>query len=529
MRRAWTRLPGRPPAPLAGQPPQQKVTRDSGVWRVEKAIAGFRRGSDQPDRIPARSRHLQEERPVSEGELEGLVHEYRRLLEEHKRARPRSRTRRKLAARLKQARRRFELRLAEAPLDDRDRRRWRDRLQSGAAWAAPSGDVRPLLFHGRSASGSELRLLPATGGTVEAVVDGAAVAVLDGADELTRTEPGFAFALDGTEFRETFAVPPSTLAELRETVEAGRRPRSESRRELIEDGLLDHALDLTARGRRALGLDRLPARHVEPPPPPPSISLRGHVSARARGELADALVHVAQVAPSPVLHVSASLTRHEDPALPRPVVAKAMLALGRRVVRAHVAAASESEAIGLLESRLQRNLRRLAERDLGERREGRAPEPGEWRHGDIAPPRPSYYPRPPAERRVVRRKTYAGAPMTLEAAAAEMLLLDHDFHVFVDATDGEDALVYLRPDGVLVLRRQDGGGRDVEPFLLDVEPVPALAVEDAIGWLNMIDESFVFFVDASSGRGAVLYHRYDGHYGLVSAESPMPEAKQANG
>jgi hypothetical protein len=523
VRRTWVRLPGRLPAPRAGQASPQQVPRESGVWGVERAIAGFRRSSDRSDRVPARSRHLQEEPPVSEDELEGLVHEYRRLLEEHKRARPRGRTRRKLEARMKRVRRRFEHRLAEAPVSDRDRRRWLDRLQSGAAWASSSRNLRPLLFLGRSESGSELRIAPADDGTLEAVVDGATVAVLDRADELTGTEPGFVFALDGTEFRETFAVPPSRLAELRQAVEEGRRPRSESLRELIEDGLVDRALGVTARGRRALALDHVAARHEEQAPPA-AISFRGPVSARAREELADALVQVVQVAPSPVLHVGASLTRQEDPALPRPFVAKATLDLGRRVVRAHVAAASESEAIGLLESRLRRNLRSLAERGVADRRDGRPPEPGEWRHGDIAPPRPAYYPRPPAERSVVRRKTYASAPMTPEAAAAEMVLLDHDFHVFVDATDGEDVLVYRRLDGLVALQRKDGSGAYVEPFVLDADPVPVLAAEDAIAQLNMTDEPFVFFVEASSGRGAVLYRRYDGHYGLVSAESSMPEA-----
>jgi len=184
-----------------------------------------------------------------------------------------------------------------------------------------------------------------------------------------------------------------------------------------------------------------------------------------------------------------------------------------------VAAATESEAVNLLESRLHRNLRTLAERDVAERREGQAPEPGEWRHGDLAPQRPSTFPRPAAERRLVRRKTYASAPMTPEAAAAAMLLLDHDFHVFVDEASGEDALVHSRPDGVLALRRRNGSGSYVAPFLLDSDPVPTIGVDDAIERLNLGDDPFVFFVDVSPGRGAVLYRRYDGHYGLVTAET----------
>lgn len=352
---------------------------------------------------------------------------------------------------------------------------------------------------------------------LDAFVDGSATEVLDRADELEATGPAFVLELDGTEFRETFAVPSSTLAELRRAAVTGRVPRPESLSELMADGLIDRTLGLTTRGRRALALDRRAAHHEAPPVPAPAISFRGPVPERARDELSHALRVVAEVAPRPVLHIHGSITRHEDPAVARPVVAKAALDLGRHVVRAHVAAASEHEAIDLLEARVHRNLRRLADRAAVERREGRAPTEGEWRHRNVVPPRPLHYPRPAAERRVVRRKTYSAAPTSPGEAAAEMALLDHDFHVFVDLQTGEDTLVHTRPDGVLALRRGDRSGVYVEPFVLDAEPVPVLAVEAAIEHLNATDEPFVFFVDEASGRGTILYHRYDGHYGLVSA------------
>jgi len=304
--------------------------------------------------------------------------------EEHRRAHQRGRARRRLGIRLQRIGRKFEQALAEAPVSERDRQRWRKRRRLGVAAPASPADVRPLLFRGRAESGSELRLVSAAGGTLQAFVDGAAVAVLDDAEELTKTEPGLVFVLDGGEFLETFTVPRSVLARLRDAVEAGRVPQQENIRGLLEDGLLDGTLSLTARGRRALALDRRPARHEEQAPSP-AISIRGPVPSRARAELVRALAHVARVAPRPILHVAASLVREEDPALPRPVVAKATIDLGGRIVRAHAAAATESEAIGLLESRLLRNLRRLAERAATERREGQPPEPGEWRHRNIAP------------------------------------------------------------------------------------------------------------------------------------------------
>jgi hypothetical protein len=29
-------------------------------------------------------------------------------------------------------------------------------------------------------------------------------------------------------------------------------------------------------------------------------------------------------------------------------------------------------------------------------------------------------------------------------------------------------------------------------------------------------QPFTFFVDAGTGRGRLIYHRYDGHYGLIT-------------
>ncbi|MBT2381356.1 sigma 54 modulation/S30EA ribosomal C-terminal domain-containing protein [Streptomyces sp. ISL-111] len=34
--------------------------------------------------------------------------------------------------------------------------------------------------------------------------------------------------------------------------------------------------------------------------------------------------------------------------------------------------------------------------------------------------------------------------------------------------------------------------------------------------LRLTGLPFVFFHDTGTGRGSVLYHRYDGHYGLIT-------------
>ena len=347
-------------------PDESRVPRENGVWRVEKAVSGFRGMNDRSDEVPPRSRELQEH-PVTEDELEQVAHEYRRLHEEHRRAKPRGRTRRHLDVQLTQLRRRFERLLAEAPLGEADRRRWRSRLREAMPTRPALVALRPLLLRGCSESGSEIRLTAAPDGTIDVLVDGSHVAVLDAAHELTETAPDFVFTLDGQRFREIFGASPACLADLRDSVETGRRPRPQHVRELIEDGLVDRTLGLTARGRRALALDRAPARHADSVAEP-AISIRGPIPEAARDDLARTLAAVARAAPEPVLRLTGSLTRSDDPAVARPVVAKATIDVNGRVVRAHAAATSEDDAIDLLAARLRGNVRSLGERDNAGRR-----------------------------------------------------------------------------------------------------------------------------------------------------------------
>ena len=50
---------------------------------------------------------------------------------------------------------------------------------------------------------------------------------------------------------------------------------------------------------------------------------------------------------------------------------------------------------------------------------------------------------------------------------------------------------------------------------------------EAIERLNADGERFVFFANQATGRGNVLYHRYDGHYGLITPNSPMTEHRES--
>ena len=42
-------------------------------------------------------------------------------------------------------------------------------------------------------------------------------------------------------------------------------------------------------------------------------------------------------------------------------------------------------------------------------------------------------------------------------------------------------------------------------------------MKDAVAEMNVLNHRFMYFTDAASGRGTVIYMRYDGHYGLIES------------
>ena len=220
-----------------------------------------------------------------------------------------------------------------------------------------------------------------------------------------------------------------------------------------------------------------------------------------------------------VLHARVRLTRHSDPAVDRPVVAQANVDMDGRLVRAQTDGANAREAIDRLDSRLRRNVARAA--DHWEARRGRLPRQSEWRHQSEPTHRQAHFPRPAAERRIVRRKSFTLEPCTVDVAALEMDLLDYDFHLFTEKGTCIATVLYRGgPTGYRLAQVAPTPACDLAPFVLPVtfspHRVPCLTVGEATERLSLLDLPFLFYVDAAEGRAHVLYHRYDGHYGLIT-------------
>lgn len=225
---------------------------------------------------------------------------------------------------------------------------------------------------------------------------------------------------------------------------------------------------------------------------------------------------------APVLFARLKLELAGDPARERPALAQAMIDLDGEVLRAHVAAHQLREAIDVLQGRLRDRIEHRAQHQAALRRRGSERPSGEWRHGDAPTLRPHHFERPVAERQLVRHKTFELGELTPDEAAFDMDQLDYDFHLFRDLATGEDAVLERRFGGGFRLTRLhpsdlDPGPTSI-PLTIDEHAPPSVTVEDAISLLDATNDPFVFFANVATGRGNVVYRRYDGHYGLITPE-----------
>lgn len=130
-------------------------------------------------------------------------------------------------------------------------------------------------------------------------------------------------------------------------------------------------------------------------------------------------------------------------------------------------------------------------------------------------------------RPIVRRKQCLLLDGTAAEAAAVMDAMDYEAYLFVDADTGEDAVVHWVDGAGVGLARQHTTTPAVSPMTgpLSVgalpvrtatEPAPVLAQAAAAHRLCRSGMPFLFFTDAATGRGALLYRRYDGDLTLVT-------------
>jgi ribosomal subunit interface protein len=247
----------------------------------------------------------------------------------------------------------------------------------------------------------------------------------------------------------------------------------------------------------------------------------GSVSESTKQYAAEKVTQLARFTRRPILYAELRLGVEPHRAIERPAVAEATLDVNGQIVRAHVAARDLLAAIDLLEERLRRRIERQARRTSRGQHRTNAASGGAWRHGDPRTQRPEYFDRPIEEREVVRHKTFALEPMTCDEAAFDLDMLGHDFYLFTEIETGADSVIYHAPDDghLEVMHASPNSSRPdgvAVPLVVSPHHPPELTLADAEERLDTSHEPFVFFVNADTQRGNVVYRRYDGHYGLIT-------------
>jgi ribosomal subunit interface protein len=253
------------------------------------------------------------------------------------------------------------------------------------------------------------------------------------------------------------------------------------------------------------------------------VSTRGSVAPELAQLAAEKIGALDEAVQHPLTDARVVLLEKQNPRIPLSARAEGDVRMSGHTVRARVEAESMAQAVDALADRLKQQLRRHIDRLETRRRVPADVTPGEWRRGAWTPPRPPRSWRAAGEREVVRRKSFALEPKSAVEAAANMAALDHDFFLFRDADTGADAVVYRRDDDRLgVIEPQDAPEVSAPEVSGDGSPTrepsrysAPLDLADAISEMDALNHRFLYFTDASTGRGAVLYLRYDGHYGLI--------------
>lgn len=223
----------------------------------------------------------------------------------------------------------------------------------------------------------------------------------------------------------------------------------------------------------------------------------------------------------PVRSARIRLVRYCGSQATRSIVAQANLVLCDRSVRAQVVDTGAIEAIAALLDRLHRHLREVARyrRDPQIRHSGPP-----RRYGRESGRQPGTFPSP--YQQISRRKAVLLTHRDVDEAAFDMDIMDYDFHLFVESGTGEDSVLYrVTPTGYRLTQLNRSphalAGHKLA-ISIDEHPAPRWDVGEALRRLSGSRRPFLFFQDSALGRGAVLYRRYDGHFGLIVPAGPVP-------
>ncbi|NUR25415.1 MAG: hypothetical protein HOV83_06120 [Catenulispora sp.] len=126
---------------------------------------------------------------------------------------------------------------------------------------------------------------------------------------------------------------------------------------------------------------------------------------------------------------------------------------------------------------------------------------------------------------IARLKSCEPRTLTAPQAAAALADLDLHIHLYADSATGADTVVF-RVGSDLRVASSAGPSSASAGVPAGEDEVPTLTAAQATVRLKNAQSPFLFYTDAATGRGNVLYQRYDRQLGLLA---PVPRTTVAGG
>ena len=132
---------------------------------------------------------------------------------------------------------------------------------------------------------------------------------------------------------------------------------------------------------------------------------------------------------------------------------------------------------------------------------------------------------------ITRVKSCRLAVCAAQVAAAYMDAMDYDVHLFADQESGQACAV--RRAGLTGYRltrlRPAAPPRQTRlPLVIDSRPAPQLTATAAAVRLEETGAAHLFFAEPTTGRGSLIYRRYDGHFALVTGHPDAADTARAS-
>ena len=245
----------------------------------------------------------------------------------------------------------------------------------------------------------------------------------------------------------------------------------------------------------------------------------GAVPALAAEVAARKVRSLLRLAPEPVLFARVKLTMAADPAVKRPAIAQVNLDLNGRLIRAQATGADMREAVNRMSDRLRIRLDRAARNWAATRGGKPVLLPHEWRHQSL--PRRAC-PTSPAHQRNARssgtrRTRWPGSPPRRPSpnwnCSTTTSTCSPSAPPARTASSTGPAIGYRLAQA----RPRPGGLGPVHAAVTVSEhPAPRLTLAAATARLEALGQPFLFFVNSETRRGNLIYHRYDGNYGVIT-------------